>query len=509
MSRRDSIEHGLALLFVTTLLLARQAAMVLDPANAFYLHWGFADALVLSSMIVVPSLALWLLRMSLARLQFTRIERLFDHLLTLCVAIGAISVQRLFFVSGGAATLMLMAALAVVAFSLGTASNRLPNLTRKLCVIFSPFAAIVCCQLLTAESWASTRNLERLAPQRIHAAAQPLRDRGTRLVARSTDLRAAPVFFLVMDCWDFETSTFEGEFRDYFVNLRRLTNQAFVFKQGRSPDTHTIASLPLITHQAATSGEGRRIGEVIMPANAASIFADAHGRGYRTALIGFYLPYERMFGDELDAWASYPYDSTGTGLIGKLTSLSLRNLQYIPGPITQGLHLRITPSRFSRHWYNITCDMQRDIAETIGRMPDNTLVFVHAPVPHAPYVFNEDGSYFGHIDPAGADLRGSTSDAGYLRQLKYLDRWIGWFLDVLTTAGMYDDALVILTSDHGWNSKNLRHVPLIVKLPGQTKAATIDSPFGNYQLRPLLNAVMEGKDGEPALRSTVRASVAH
>jgi len=62
----------------------------------------------------------------------------------------------------------------------------------------------------------------------------------------------------------------------------------------------------------------------------------------------------------------------------------------------------------------------------------------------------------------------------------------------------------VFTSDHSWrfdpSSANTtgpewkRRVPLLIKLPGQTRAVVSDERIVTTQLTPILNAVMQGDD---------------
>jgi arylsulfatase A-like enzyme len=80
-------------------------------------------------------------------------------------------------------------------------------------------------------------------------------------------------------------------------------------------------------------------------------------------------------------------------------------------------------------------------------------------------------------------------EALYVGGIRSVDRWVGRLLDQLREQGVYDRALIVLTSDHGEEIgdrgpdrvydqhghtlyEELLHVPLIVKLPGQEHAGT-------------------------------------
>jgi arylsulfatase A-like enzyme len=80
-------------------------------------------------------------------------------------------------------------------------------------------------------------------------------------------------------------------------------------------------------------------------------------------------------------------------------------------------------------------------------------------------------------------------EALYVGGILSVDRWVGRLVDQLREQGIYDRALIVLTSDHGEEIgdrgpdrvydqhghtlyEELLHVPLIVKLPGQERAGT-------------------------------------
>jgi arylsulfatase A-like enzyme len=80
-------------------------------------------------------------------------------------------------------------------------------------------------------------------------------------------------------------------------------------------------------------------------------------------------------------------------------------------------------------------------------------------------------------------------EALYVGGIRSVDRWVGRLLDLLRERGLYERALIVLTSDHGEEIgergpdrvydqhghtlyEELLRVPLIVKLPGQERAGT-------------------------------------
>jgi arylsulfatase A-like enzyme len=92
------------------------------------------------------------------------------------------------------------------------------------------------------------------------------------------------------------------------------------------------------------------------------------------------------------------------------------------------------------------------------------------------------------LDDLGV-LTKPVCEALYVGGIRAADRWLGRFLDLLRAQGLYDQALIVLTSDHGeeLGDRDPRHiydqhghtlyeellrVPLIVKLPGQEHAGS-------------------------------------
>lgn len=123
------------------------------------------------------------------------------------------------------------------------------------------------------------------------------------------------------------------------------------------------------------------------------------------------------------------------------------------------------------------------------------LHFLHVLLPHVPYEYLASGLQYlpeeGRPFPAGiinekegwvgAEPLILTAYHRYLQQVGYVDRFLGKLRKKLETAQLYNNALIILTADHGvsfqtglsrrgivkGNASDMLKIPLIVKLPGQ------------------------------------------
>jgi arylsulfatase A-like enzyme len=138
-----------------------------------------------------------------------------------------------------------------------------------------------------------------------------------------------------------------------------------------------------------------------------------------------------------------------------------------------------------------------------------SLMFMHLQLPHAPYMLEPDGSVHPE-SPAGFEPAFAGNAAllerlrgDYEKQIAFVDRELGNFLDRLRQAGLYDQALIVVTSDHGvsWkdeapgrvlsraNADMIFPVPLLVKLPGQRDGRVSKQDVQLIDLVPTIAAI--------------------
>ena len=116
--------------------------------------------------------------------------------------------------------------------------------------------------------------------------------------------------------------------------------------------------------------------------------------------------------------------------------------------------------------------------------------------------------------------------AHYCGLVTLFDAWFGRFLDTLRRLDLYDNALIVLTSDHGTNFGDnpreivgkpghamypgVMHVPLLVRFPGGEAARqrvgdlvyTLDVPATLYAQGGVTGKVADGQDLTAAVRGT-------
>jgi hypothetical protein len=166
------------------------------------------------------------------------------------------------------------------------------------------------------------------------------------------------------------------------------------------------------------------------------------------------------------------------------------------------------------------------------------LHFAHVLVPHEPLIYLPSGQMattFRHLPGLLADEEWVADDwivatnyQRHLLQVGAADHFLGRLLARLKDVGLFDEALIVVTSDHGVSfrpgrnyKKPTRHnfpdimaVPFLLKLPGQKQGHVSPRPTETIDILPTVAAALQAPvaaecDGRSALddRGGPRASV--
>ena len=149
----------------------------------------------------------------------------------------------------------------------------------------------------------------------------------------------------------------------------------------------------------------------------------------------------------------------------------------------------------------------RGIGRDAGRP---TLDFLHVALPHWPWQYLPSGSQYPSNTERVPGLAGSNwvrdpslpaqGYQRYLLQLGYVDRLVGRLIERLRSEGLYDDALIVVTADHGVsfragqprriptkrNFADIASVPLFIREPGQRRGRVDESPVRTIDLVPTI-----------------------
>ncbi len=316
------------------------------------------------------------------------------------------------------------------------------------------------------------------------------------------DATAAPVYIFIFDEWSYPRSLEKGRFCADLPHLAAFGEHATVFHQAFSPADTTYVSLPRLLLQQrdgslALSGgrafwqtdqERRPLGEL------PTILDAAVKLGYHARLLGFYHPYHSLFQEHAFEARGYPNDPKRADLAGRTLELLVYNLDFLTDPLSRWIYRWYQSRHFSEHWRRHVTNIVAESLELLDRGEQNLFAVFHWPLPHGPFIFDKQGYYLGPYDPLRDTMYGTPED--YHRHLQLLDRRIGKIVQHLRATGRYDEALIVFTSDHSWrrdpllttkpNAPQRRHVPLLIKFPGQTEGQEVWDPVELADLQGLI-----------------------
>jgi arylsulfatase A-like enzyme len=174
----------------------------------------------------------------------------------------------------------------------------------------------------------------------------------------------------------------------------------------------------------------------------------------------------------------------------------------------------VAPHKFHR---GSTADVTRTALQWFERNRENDFFFwVHYLDPHAPYTpparFLPDKtpppsigvSFKEHVEVVSGTRILSSEERDWIRQLylaevRYVDEQIGLLVESLKKLGLYDDSLIVVTSDHGeefWEHGGYQHghsmydevlaVPLLIKLPRASAKGSIETRVSTEFVMPTI-----------------------
>lgn len=136
--------------------------------------------------------------------------------------------------------------------------------------------------------------------------------------------------------------------------------------------------------------------------------------------------------------------------------------------------------------------------------PVPTLHFLHLLMPHTPWTYLPSGTRYFNVPglPVDGQWWSRLALQRHKLQLQYTDWLLGETLRALEETGSYDDALVVVTADHGVSltpgmagreldeagraATELAWVPLFIKAPGQRTGVVDDRNWQHVDLLPTL-----------------------
>ena len=210
-----------------------------------------------------------------------------------------------------------------------------------------------------------------------------------------------------------------------------------------------------------------------------SVFSTARAMGFNTAVVGWYLPYSRLFGKDLNYCSWYPFPSFEPARSATFGDAMLQQIGCLAGPLhaQQGyIHL-----------------YQQSLNESLSLVTNTSygLMLLHLFPPHAPGIYLPDKDEF--------TTRDMNTATGYFNNLVLADRTLAKLREALEKSGEWNHTWIIVSADHSWrysreyDGRHDYRVPFLVDPPGKTLPVNYTEPFNTAITRRLITAILQGE----------------
>lgn len=307
------------------------------------------------------------------------------------------------------------------------------------------------------------------------------------------------LYILMFDGWGWDQTFGNPEFSlAHMPHLSALLEQATLFREAYSPGIETWVSMPRFLFQTDARAADYSYAEMRdMLFNRsdfsflASIF-DLAERPYK--FVGqSAINYWNLLGSRIDYVQPFYEKNAGYFLKERVAGLLGSQVAFLRKFGISMEARALGDDTMNETWYQQQLRIRPVLNDVLPRLPDPAFAFIHMMIPHRPYGFLRDGTP--RIPPRMDDPDGSL----YLDNVYATDAIIGDVVRILKEKGVYDSALLVLTADHGvrpedaalWERLDAetyipeKHVPLVVKYPGQRRRAANDDRLTTAQLHPL------------------------
>ena len=335
---------------------------------------------------------------------------------------------------------------------------------------------------------------------------------------------ASRVIWIVFDEIDQRIAFNERPVSLELPELDRLRGESLEARRATQTADRTLLAMPiLIFGRSYRQSEIRGASRLdVFPADSSerlnwaderNVFSRSHEMGVNSAIVGWYHPYCRLFGDQLmSCFATSSHTGRAllreqnasergvvrmAGLLYRLQFENLKDMYRFDGVSgSENLKDAYVQSQQQQEYFQIRDHAYADAVDArVGFM------LLHFPTPHMYAIYNRWRRDF-TLDP--------TID--YLDNLALVDRTVGELRAKLEAAGMWDQTTLLITADHGFRpnlwqgrygwTQNMERisergpsgiVPFILKLAGKREHVVVERTFSNIVSSDLALQVLDGQ----------------
>jgi len=285
-------------------------------------------------------------------------------------------------------------------------------------------------------------------------------------------------------------------------NIDALARDGVIFNQHYAQATHTKPSTAALLTSRYPSGHRAIHKTEVLPASVttlAEVFTDA---GYYCGGIVTNINLAPVYNFQ-QGFHEYTY--LPPKFLFGANEASSRLIIY---GVMRLAWMRVSSGKFVHHFYRCGEVVTNYYSDFIDKNRDKKFfLFLHYMDPHDPYFEHPyNGKGFARASMANPDPKFVEPFSDFYKQeVEYLDGWIGQVIQTLKTNNLYDNSIVIITSDHGeefyehggwWHGTTLHEeqarVPLVYKNPNGIGAElSIDELSSNVDLAPTILSTVD------------------
>jgi len=393
----------------------------------------------------------------------------------------------------------------LIVFTLARHSRRVISVAQAVVLILSPFALMTFSQAV----WSLAKNRPAIAAAKNKSAA----DAGNKIRP------ATRVLWVIFDELDYQAAFAARPSSVELPELDRLRDESVVATNAYPPAKWTLLSIPaLVTGRLVAEAQPSSCNELMIKFDGASgpvgwstqpnVFSRAREIGGAAAVVGWYHPYCRVIGGDLTR-CSFTVVANELDTRGQRVSRSMLEHFRMVGGAAQVIRQVLPKSmRSGKRWeIDYVESLKRIAQESAAAATDSalSLVMIHFPAPHFPCLYDRRKKDF-------------TFEGGcnYFDNLELVDRTFGDLRRSMERAGLWDDTVVLVSSDHWWRTdiwtKNQSwtkeeqavmskgpdyHVPFMLKLKKQRASVIYQPSFNTVLSQDLLLALLRGELSAP------------
>ena len=273
----------------------------------------------------------------------------------------------------------------------------------------------------------------------------------------------------------------------------QLRTQALFATQGLSHSKNTQEAIPsyltgkLVASVQSISSSTLRLkyenseeGQYSFLPGKENFFSDAYDLGARSAIIGMYHPYCRLFVDKVVFCSWY---GLNTYTPQASNSFFVETFSQLTG---------ILPVSGRINAISTYTGILESTLEVIGNSRFD-VVYVHASVPHGPDIYLREADRLSLVN---------ISRLGYFDNLVLADQFLGKLKHSMKAENLWDETTVLVTSDHEWRHVHLyddvrvRKIPFLIKMAHQNEGVVYEKVFSPMLVtKDLLLQILSGNLG--------------